>query len=127
MCRVRKLGVPTPTPYLLNKEQHLVVTSRVEGVTLQQRLQQTHEVDAGVCPGGGTLVLDAGKQLWQVAGWPQCVRVKLPPTSSVFTQQSCMAAAATYIRGSKTHPLTGVCQHVVCLFCLSVRSSLCRC
>jgi hypothetical protein len=40
MCRARKVGVATPTPYHVNSQHSLVFCERVEGDTLQQRLAE---------------------------------------------------------------------------------------
>lgn len=48
MCRARKVGVATPTPYHVSRQHSLVYSERVEGVTLQQRLAEAQgEGDAG--------------------------------------------------------------------------------
>lgn len=51
LCRVRKLGVPTPVPLHVNPDHGLVFMSKVDCSTLKQCLNAAAEVDAGEAGG----------------------------------------------------------------------------
>jgi hypothetical protein len=70
MCRVRKLGVPTPVPYHVDSQHGLVYCSKVDATPLAQKLDAAQELDAGEeCVGApiGVLSCEVSKSWgWEV-------------------------------------------------------------
>lgn len=71
MCRARKVGVATPTPYHVSRQHSLVFCERVEGVTLQERLAQAQgeggagedaQVNAAAAGPGGWMLFPMGER-----------------------------------------------------------------
>lgn len=60
MCRARKVGVPTPTPYHVSSQHSLVFCERVDGGTLQQRLAEAQGEGAA---GADELLTELGRVL----------------------------------------------------------------